>query len=124
MSFFDWPTFGERAFNGGANYARLLKDPNFLPALRNSLVFTVMYVPANIALSLLLAIGLGPRIRGRAALRVLFFIPVVTPMVANVLVWKMLLQPQGLFNGIAQVFFQCNVITGVFFVVCAKGTFW
>ena len=36
------PTFGERAFNGGANYARLLKDPNFLPALRNSLVFTVM----------------------------------------------------------------------------------
>ena len=105
MSFFDWPTFGERAFNGGANYARLLKDPNFLPALRNSLVFTVMYVPANIALSLLLAIGLGPRIRGRAALRVLFFIPVVTPMVANVLVWKMLLQPQGLFNGIAVSWF-------------------
>ena len=31
----------------------------------------------------------------------LFFIPVVTPIVANVLVWKMLLQPQGLFNGIA-----------------------
>ncbi|HMS36678.1 MAG TPA: sugar ABC transporter permease [Arachnia sp.] len=105
MSFFDWPTFGERAFNGGANYARLLKDPNFLPALRNSLVFTVMYVPANIVLSLLLAVGLGPRIRGRAALRVLFFIPVVTPMVANVLVWKMLLQPQGLFNGIAVSWF-------------------
>lgn len=101
MSFFDWPTFGERTFNGGANYARLLDDPNFLPALRNSLVFTVLYVPTNIILSLLLAIGLGPRIRGRAALRVLFFIPVVTPMVANVLVWKMLLQPQGLFNGIA-----------------------
>ena len=105
MSFFDWPTFGERAFNGGANYARLLKDPNFLPALRNSLVFTVTYVPANIVLSLLLAVGLGPRIRGRAALRVLFFIPVVTPMVANVLVWKMLLQPQGLFNGIAVSWF-------------------
>ncbi|MFT3887869.1 MAG: sugar ABC transporter permease [Arachnia sp.] len=105
MSFFDWPTFGERAFNGGANYGRLLKDPNFLPALRNSLVFTVLYVPANIVLSLVLAIGLGPRIRGRAALRVLFFIPVVTPMVANVLVWKMLLQPQGLFNGIAVSWF-------------------
>ena len=101
MSFFDWPTFGERTFNGGANYAKLLEEPNFLPALRNSLVFTVLYVPANIILSLLLAIGLGPRIRGRNALRVLFFIPVVTPMVANVLVWKMLLQPQGLFNGIA-----------------------
>ena len=105
MSFFDWPTFGERTFNGGANYAKLLEEPNFLPALRNSLVFTVLYVPANIILSLLLAIGLGPRIRGRNALRVLFFIPVVTPMVANVLVWKMLLQPQGLFNGIATSWF-------------------
>lgn len=105
MSFFDWPTFGERTFNGGANYLRLFADPNFVPALRNSLVFTVLYVPLSVIFSLLLAIGLGPRIRGRGALRVLFFIPVVTPMVANVLVWKMLLQPQGLFNGLAQTWF-------------------
>lgn len=105
MSFFDWPTFGERAFNGGANFVRLFEDPNFLPAFRNTLVFTLLYVPTNIVLSLALALGLGPRIRGRGALRVLFFIPVVTPMVANVLVWKMLLQPQGLFNGIAVSWF-------------------
>ncbi|MBD8010761.1 MULTISPECIES: carbohydrate ABC transporter permease [Microbacterium] len=105
MSFFDWPTFGERTFNGGANYLRLFDDPNFLPSLRNTLVFTVLYVPISIALSLALALGLGPRIRGRGALRVLFFIPVVTPMVANVLVWKMLLQPQGLFNGLSQTWF-------------------
>ena len=101
MSFFDWPTFGDPEFNGGANFVRLFKDPNFLPALRNSLVYTLLYVPANIVLSLILALSLSSRIRGRGALRVLFFIPVVTPMVANVLVWKMLLQPQGLFNGIA-----------------------
>jgi len=105
MSFFDWPTFGARTFNGGANYLRLFEDPNFLPALRNSMVFTVLYVPLSVIFSLLLAVGLGPRIRGRGALRVLFFIPVVTPMVANVLVWKMLLQPQGLFNGLAQTWF-------------------
>lgn len=105
MSFFDWPTFGARTFNGGANFPRLFEDPNFLPALRNSLVFTLLYVPTNIVLSLALALGLGPRIRGRGALRVLFFIPVVTPMVANVLVWKMLLQPQGLFNGVAVSWF-------------------
>lgn len=109
MSFFDWPTFGERAFNGGANYLRLFEDPNFLPALRNTVVFTVLYVPLSVILSLLLAIGLGPRIRGRGALRVLFFIPVVTPMVANVLVWKMLLQPQGLFNGLAQTWFGAEL---------------
>ncbi|MGO2139865.1 MAG: carbohydrate ABC transporter permease [Leucobacter sp.] len=105
MSFFNWPTFGERTFIGVGNYARLFEDPAFMPALRNTLVYTVLYVPASVILSLLLAVALGPRIRGRGALRVLFFIPVVTPMVANVLVWKMLLQPQGLFNGLAQTWF-------------------
>ncbi len=53
----------------------------------------------------MLALSLSSRIRGRGALRVLFFIPVVTPMVANVLVWKMLLQPQGLVNGLSQTWF-------------------
>lgn len=105
MSFFNWPTFGERTFTGFGNYVRLFEDPAFMPALRNTLVYTVLYVPASVILSLLLAVALGPRIRGRGALRVLFFIPVVTPMVANVLVWKMLLQPQGLFNGLAQTWF-------------------
>ncbi|GAA1528686.1 multiple sugar transport system permease protein [Microbacterium ginsengiterrae] len=102
MSVFDWPAFGERTFNGVDNYVKLFTaSPDFWPALRNSAIFTLLYVPLNIVLSLALAIGLGPRIRGRGALRVLFFIPVVTPMVANVLVWKMILQPQGLVNGVS-----------------------
>lgn len=106
MSFYDWPAFGERSFVGLKNYKWLMtQSPDFWPALRNSVVFTVLYVPVNIAVSLTMALLLGPRIRGRNAFRVLFFIPVVTPMVANVLVWKMLLQPQGLFNGIAQGWF-------------------
>ena len=106
MSVYDWPTFGDRTFNGVENYAELFtSSPDFWPALRNSAVYTLLYVPLSIALSLALAIGLGPRIRGRGALRVLFFIPVVVPMVANVLVWKMMLQPQGLFNGLAQSWF-------------------
>ncbi|MBO9626147.1 MAG: sugar ABC transporter permease [Microbacterium sp.] len=106
MSFFDWPTFGEKTFIGIDNYIRLFtSSPDFWPALRNTAVFTILYVPLNVVLSLVLAMALGPRIRGRGALRVLFFIPVVTPMVANVLVWKMLLQPQGLFNGASQSWF-------------------
>ncbi len=106
MSFYDWPAFGEKHFVGLKNYQWLMtQSPDFWPALRNSVVFTILYVPINIIVSLAMALILGPRIRGRNAFRVLFFIPVVTPMVANVLVWKMLLQPQGLFNGIAQGWF-------------------
>lgn len=106
MSMYSWPAFGQRTFVGLDNYKWLLTEsPDFWPALRNSVVFALLYVPANIIVSLLLAMIIGPRIRGRNAFRVLFFIPVVTPMVANVLVWKMLLQPQGLFNGIAKGWF-------------------
>jgi len=102
MSLFHWPAFGERSFAGLGNYVALFtQNPDFWPALRNSAVFALLYVPLNLVVALSLALALGPRIRGRGAFRVLFFIPVVTPIVANALVWKMLLQPQGLFNGIS-----------------------
>ena len=74
--------------------------------MRNTFVFAITYVPINIALSLGLAVALNSRIRGRGVLRVLFFIPVVTPMVANILVWKMLLQPKGALNGISEGLFN------------------
>ncbi|MCK6065860.1 sugar ABC transporter permease [Microbacterium sp. dk485] len=97
MSLFDWPAFGDRAFIGIGNYVDLLtEDPDFLVAFRNTVVFVVLTVPLNLLLALGLALLLAERIRGRTAFRVLFFIPVVTPMVANVFVWRMLLQPEGI----------------------------
>lgn len=106
MSVFNWPAFGDRYFVGLDNYKWLMTEsPDFWPALRNSGIYALLYVPLNLVASLALALLISPRIKGRTAFRVLFFIPVVTPMVANVLVWKMLLQPQGLFNGISQSWF-------------------
>lgn len=106
MSLFDWPIFGDREFIGLGNYVELLtSSPDFWPALRNSIVFTVLYVPINLIVALGLALLLGPRLRGRAIFRVLFFIPVVTPIVANALVWKLILQPDGLLNGLSTSLF-------------------
>ncbi|MFS0853618.1 carbohydrate ABC transporter permease [Microbacterium sp. 179-I 3D4 NHS] len=106
MSLFDWPIFGTREFIGLGNYVELLtSSPDFWPALRNSVVFTLLYVPINLILALGLALLLGPRIKGRAVFRVLFFIPVVTPIVANALVWKLILQPDGLLNGLSTTWF-------------------
>lgn len=110
MSLFDWPAWGDREFIGFGNYVDLFTShPDFWPALRNSAVFTLLFVPLNLVVSLGLALLLGPRIRGRAVFRVLFFIPVVTPMVANVLVWRMLLQPNGLFNGVTTAAFDLTL---------------
>ncbi|QSB16638.1 sugar ABC transporter permease [Natronosporangium hydrolyticum] len=106
MSFYQWPAIGEREFVGLDNYVNLFQNhPDFIPALRNTIVFTLLFVPLNLVVSLTLALALAPRIRGRAAFRVLFFLPVVTPIVANVLMWKILLQPNGLLSGASSSLF-------------------
>jgi multiple sugar transport system permease protein len=99
MAFFRWPAVGERTFTGLENFATLFTDPVFLRALFNTLLFVVLYLPLNLIVSVGLAVWISPRIKGRKALRVVFFLPVVTPMVANAIVWRMIYQPNGLIDG-------------------------
>lgn len=95
MSVMNWPMFGPRSWAGLSNYHRLLGDPIFRTVVRNTVLYVVLYVPLNLLVSLGLAAWLTPRIRHRHAFRVLFFIPTVTPLVASVVVWRMLYQPDG-----------------------------
>lgn len=98
MSLFDWPVFGERSFLALDNYQHLASDPLFRRVILNTCLFVVLYVPLNLLVSLGLAVWVGPRIRGRNAYRVLFFIPVMAPMVVNAMVWRLLFQPGGPFG--------------------------
>jgi multiple sugar transport system permease protein len=103
ISFFAWPVLGERAFTGLDNFTQLfVEDPIFRRVMLNTVVFVAAYVPLNLALSMGLAVWISPRIKGRGIYRLLFFIPTVTPMVANALVWRLLLQPGGVFDNAAQ----------------------
>ena len=103
MSLFDWPVFGERTFRGLANYGRLLGDPIFRQVVLNTCLFVVLYVPLNLVVSLGLAAWVSPKIKGRQAFRVLFFIPVMAPVVANAVVWRFMYQPGGLLDSLSQI---------------------
>lgn len=95
MSFFNWPMLGDSSFIGLDNFKYLFgEDPDFLVALRNTLIFTGLFVPLNIMAALGLAFWIN-RSRWANFWRVLFFIPAITPMVANAVIWKMLGQPNG-----------------------------
>lgn len=95
MSFFDWPMLGSSTFVGLENFRYLLgEDPDFLASLRNTFVFTGLYVPLNIVVALGLAFWIS-RSRWQNLWRVLFFIPAITPMVANAVIWKLLFQLVG-----------------------------
>lgn len=101
ISLFDWPLFGTPKFVGLDNYVRMLtNDPVFWTVLGNTMVFAVSYTVLNLVVALALATWLHNLGSWGPFFRVLFFIPVVTPMVANALVWRLMLTDNGLVNSV------------------------
>jgi multiple sugar transport system permease protein len=105
LGFFDWPVIGDHVFTGLKNYESLVKSAEFKTAIINTIVFVVLYVPLNIVISLGLAVWISPRIRPRGLYRTIFFIPVVTPVVANAAIFSLILAPNGLIASLAQTWF-------------------
>jgi multiple sugar transport system permease protein len=100
LSLFNWPLQSAPTFVGLSNYVALVtKDPVFKQVFLNTLFYVVGYVPLNLMLSLGIAMWLSSRIRGKNLFRAVFFLPVVTPMVANALIWTLLYAPgNGVFD--------------------------
>lgn len=102
ISVFDWPLLGSPRFVGLENYRYMLAgDPAFWRSLLNTLIFAVLYTAVNLAVALGLSywlMNLGGR--WAAFFRVLFFIPVVTPMIGNALVFRLLLDDDGVVNAL------------------------
>ena len=107
LSLFDWPLIGSPSFAGIGNWSKLLtEDPNFWTVLWNTVYFAVAYVIGNLVISLGLALWLSSRIHFKGLFRWVFFLPVVSPMVANAVVWRLLLTPnEGLFASISMTLF-------------------
>lgn len=101
-SFVDSPIGGR--FVGPANYMELMKNPVFLKAAYNTLVFTAISVPLNILLSLALALLLNRKIYGRNIIRMGFIIPLVVPVASVVLVWQIFFDMNGSINALILLF--------------------
>ena len=87
-------------FIGFGNYQRLLTNPLFWQAMKNTLWFVVLGVPLIVALSLGAALLVHARtVKWRALWRVALFAPFVTTLVATAVVWNYLLHTRyGLIN--------------------------
>jgi multiple sugar transport system permease protein len=85
---------------GLRNYSRLLNDPAFHAALRNTVYFVAIGGPLSIVLSLTAALLVHHRlVRCKSAFRTIFLLPVVCTLVAVAMVWRYLYQPRdGLLN--------------------------
>jgi multiple sugar transport system permease protein len=88
---------------GFSNYRELIHDPVFREAIQHTLVYTVIFVPITLVLSLLAAGALNRRVRGISIYRLAVFIPVVTSTVATGVIFTWLLDPTfGLANAVLQ----------------------
>jgi len=81
-------------FIGFQNYVKLVHDPTFITAVQNTLEFVIVGIPLDIALGLLIAVGLNRGVNAfRSIFRVGYYLPVVTSIVAIAVVWRYLYDP-------------------------------
>lgn len=99
----NWRAFQpERVFIGLDNYRALLNDRVFIQSVVNTFKFALMYIPIAITLSLTLAVAINASGRLAGFFRTVYFLPVVTSVIATALIWSVgFYQPRyGLFNQI------------------------
>lgn len=81
------------------NYTKALTDETFLRAARNTGYFVLVGVPLTLIAGLAAAVALDKGItKLRSIYRLGFYTPVVTSIVAIAVVWRFVLQPDGLLN--------------------------
>ncbi|MBN8706345.1 MAG: sugar ABC transporter permease [Bacteroidetes bacterium] len=87
-------------FVGFANYQKLMENPVFWQALKNTFYFVLVGGPLSIAVSLMAAMMLNsPLTKLRSMFRVVYFLPVVTTLVAVAVIWRYIYHPKfGLLN--------------------------
>jgi multiple sugar transport system permease protein len=103
MSFQEARAFGDATFVGLDNFVRLFNDSEFWQALWNTLIYGGLQVPIGIAFSLLFAVLLNKKIKGRAVFRTIFFLPMVAAPAAIAMVWRWLYNSNyGLINQVLE----------------------
>lgn len=97
-SFTRYTAFRGPEFVGLENYRRLLADTRFWFCLLNSFAY-LLVTPVLMAISLGAAMLVHSGLRWARGLRLLLFLPVVTPTIVAAVAWRLLLDENaGLFN--------------------------
>jgi multiple sugar transport system permease protein len=108
MSFFEWGLIKPaEKFVGLDNFRNLLSDDNFRTAFFNTTVFAVATTIISVLLAIVLAAFLARTVRGRigSALELLYFAPVLVPMVPVTLGWREIFNFQhGVLNAALGIF--------------------
>jgi len=100
MSLFRWSLLDpQHDFVALGNYGRLIRDPFFVGAVKNTLLYVLTSVPLGVITALLVALMVARPLRGMGLFRTLFYVPGVCSQVALSMVVMWILMPEvGLLN--------------------------
>lgn len=84
---------------GISNYTRLIHDPIFLTALKNTFIYLIIQVPIMILLALIISVMLNnEKLKFKGFFRTAIFLPCVTSLVAYSVIFKYLFGVEGIIN--------------------------
>ena len=89
-SFHEWnPLSGTYKFLGLKNYINVFKSPLFHTSVLNTFIFSVVVIIFRVGLGLGIAYAINSSfVKCKSFFRAVYYMPVVTPMVAVAFVWK------------------------------------
>lgn len=93
FSFRKYNIMSSSTFTGFDNYKRLLQDKVFIDAIKNTIIITLVVVPVQTILSLMMAVWLVSKKESKIArfVRGVVFIPVISSMILIGIVWRVML---------------------------------
>jgi len=99
LSFQKYNPFQGGTWIGLENYRELLQDKDFIQVFKNTVFFTLMYMPLGVVSSLFLSLLVNNKLKGITFFRAVYFLPVISAVAAIGTVWAWLLNPlYGLVN--------------------------
>jgi len=90
-------------FTGLDNFVNAVKDPYFWTSLKNTAMFSLIVVPCQTLLALLLAVAANQKIWGQKFFKTTFFIPSVTSSAAISMIFSLIYTKPGILNQIIGV---------------------
>ncbi|MGO4273736.1 carbohydrate ABC transporter permease [Paenibacillus sp. TAF58] len=94
VSLSEWNTLVKNlTFAGFSNYLFLFNDFRFQSDIRNTIVFTALFIAGGMLIGLFLAIIVDRKVRGEAFFRNIFVFPMALSFIVTGVVWQWILNP-------------------------------
>ena len=113
ISFNRWEIVTPPVWTGLEQYQKLFTDDRFYLSLWNTAYYVFLGVPLHLFLALLAALAMNLNLRGIRIFRTLYYVPSLTPAVANSILWLWIFHPQ---YGLANAFLQTLGLKGLYWL--------